>query len=277
MSRFPVGIQLYSVRDDLAADFEGTIKAVAEMGYEGVEFAGLYGHSPEEVKAICKKYGLDPVSTHVPFTDMVVDPEGVVKEYAAIGVKYIVIPYLTEEFRPGQERFKEVIEGAKIIGDVCRKYGIELLYHNHDFEFVKIDGEYALDILYKEVPADLLKTELDTCWVNVGGEDPSAYLRKYAGRSPVVHLKDFVMPGKKPEKMYALIGIDEQQQKDTAEAEAFGFRPVGYGVQNVEELIKASHDAGSKWLIVEQDMPALGKSALECAKMSIDYLKKVNK
>ena len=276
MSRFPVGIQLYSVRDDLEADFEGTLKAVAEMGYEGVEFAGLYGHSVEEAKALCDKYNLDPVSTHIPFTDMIADPEGVIGEYAKLGVKYVVIPYLTEEFRPGRERFREVIEGAKVIGDVCKKYGIELLYHNHDFEFVKIDGEYALDILYREVPAALLKTELDTCWVNVGGEDPSAYIRKYSGRSPVVHLKDFVMPGKKPEKMYALIGIDEQKQGDTEEAEAFGFRPVGYGVQNIEEIIKASRVAGSKWLIVEQDMPALGKSAMECARMSIDFLKRVN-
>ena len=277
MNKFPIGLQLYSVRDDLAADFEGTLKAVAEMGYDGVEFAGLCGKSAEEAKALCEKYGLVPVSAHIPFTDMMHDPDGAISEYAKIGVKYIAIPYLTEEYRPGHAKFGEVIEGAKILGNVCKKYGIRLLYHNHDFEFVKIDGEYALDILYSEVPADILATELDTCWVNVGGADPAAYIRKYSGRSPVVHLKDFVMPGKKPAKMYALIGIDDGNQKDGEKEEAFGFRPVGYGVQNVPELFAASHEAGADWIVVEQDMPSLGKTPLECAKMSIDYIKTINK
>ena len=83
---------------------------------------------------------------------------------------------------------------------------MQLCYHNHDFEFVKLNGEYALDILYKEVPADILETEVDTCWVKVAGEDPGAYLRKYTGRAHIVHLKDF--SGEKSEHMYALIGID---------------------------------------------------------------------
>ncbi len=276
MDKFPIGLQLYSVRDDLAADFEGTLKAVAEMGYDGVEFAGLCGKTAKEAKELCEKYGLVPVSAHIPFTDMMNDPEGTISEYAEIGVRYIAIPYLTEEYRPGHEKFNEVIEGAKILGAVCKKYGIQLLYHNHDVEFVKIDGEYALDILYKEVPADILATELDTCWVNVGGADPAEYIRKYAGRSPVVHLKDFVMPGKKPAKMYALIGIDDGDQKNGNAEEAFGFRPVGYGVQDVPGLFEASHEAGTDWIVVEQDMPSLGKTPLECAKMSIDYIKTIN-
>ena len=277
MGKFPIGIQLYSVRDDLAADFEGTIKAVAEMGYDGVEFAGLCGKAPEEVKAICEKYGVKPISAHVPFVEMMADPEKVIGDYAKIGCEYVAIPYLTEEFRPGHERFADVINGAKVLGDVCNKYGIKLLYHNHDFEFVKIDGEYALDILYKEVSSELLATELDTCWVNVGGENPAKYIKKYTGRAPVVHLKDFVMPGKKPEKMYALIGIDDGAQSKEPAEEAFGFRPVGYGVQDFEAIFAASEEAGAKWLIVEQDQPSMEKAPLECAKMSIDFIKKINK
>ena len=85
-----------------------------------------------------------------------------------------------------------MIEGAKVLGEAAKKKGMTLLYHNHDFEFALIDGEYALDVLYREVPASLLETELDICWVNISGEDPAAYIRKYAGRAPVVHLKDFI-------------------------------------------------------------------------------------
>lgn len=275
MKKFPVALQLFSVRDDLAADFEGTIKKVAAMGYDGVEFAGLCGIGPESVRDICAAAGVTPISAHVAFGELIASPEETVGAYASIGCKYIAIPYLTEEYRPGNEKFGEIIEGARLIGGICRKYGITLLYHNHDFEFIKIDGEYALDILYKEVSEDLLKTELDTCWVNVGGEDPSSYIEKYSGRAPVVHLKDFVMPGKKPEKMYQLIGIDDGAQSDVKEEEAFGFRPIGYGVQNFERILEAAERAGTKWVVVEQDAPSMGKTPLECAQMSIDYVKRL--
>ncbi len=269
MLSLPIALQLYSVRDEAAADFEGTLRKVKDMGYDGVEFAGLYGKEPGEVKRLCEEIGLVPISAHVPFVDMMKDPEGVISDYKEIGCKQVVIPYLTEEYRPGHERFQEVIDGAKVLGEVCERLGMKLAYHNHDFEFVKIDGEYALDILYREVPDTLLQTQLDTCWVNVGGADPVEYIRKYAGRMLTVHLKDFV--GEKSENMYALIGIDEGEKKKSSDA--FCLRPVGYGKQNFPEIIKASQEAGASWLIVEQDEPSMDKTPLECAKMSIDYLK----
>ena len=188
---FPIGLQLYSVREDLEKDFEGTLRKVKALGYDAVEFAGLFGHGAEEVRNLCKEIGLIPLSAHVPFVDMMNDPDGVLKVYADIGCKFVVIPYLTEEYRPGQPKFQEVIDGAKLLGKKAKELGMQLCYHNHDFEFVKLNGEYALDILYKEVPADILETEVDTCWVKVAGEDPGAYLRKYTGRAHIVHLKDF--------------------------------------------------------------------------------------
>jgi len=240
MMAFPVAVQVYSVRDDAKADLRGTLEKIKAMGYDGVEFAGLYGNSPKEIKAMCEEIGLVPVSAHVPYLDMVADPEGVLSQYAEIGVAYVAIPYLTEEYRPGQEKFAEVIENAKMLGKVAKTLGIQLLYHNHDFEFDKIDGKYALDILYEEVSADLLKTELDTCWVNVGGEVPADYIRKYTGRAPVVHIKDFF--GKKSENMYELIGIAD---KRPARPDGFEFRPVGSGMQDVPAILAAAKDAGA--------------------------------
>ena len=155
---FPIGLQLYSVRDDLEKDFEGTLRKVKALGYDAVEFAGLFGHGAEEVRNLCKEIGLIPLSAHVPFVDMMNDPDGVLKVYADIGCKFVVIPYLTEEYRPGQPKFQEVIDGAKLLGKKAKELGMQLCYHNHDFEFVKLNGEYALDILYKEVPADILET-----------------------------------------------------------------------------------------------------------------------
>lgn len=268
MKKFPIALQLYSVRDDVEKDFYGTLQKVKELGYDGVEFAGLFGHSAAEIKAWCEELGLTALSAHVPFVDMVADP-ALLEEYAAIGCRYVAIPYLTEEYRPGAEKFDEVIAGARMLGEKANALGMQLLYHNHDFEFVKLDGKYALDVLYDTVPANLLATELDTCWVKVGGADPAAYLRKYAGRAPVVHLKDFV--GSKTENMYALIGIDNGGA--SADAAAFEFRPVGYGVQDFYGILNAAEEAGAKWVVVEQDMPSLERTPMECATMSVRYLK----
>lgn len=268
-------LQLYSVRDDMAADFKGTLQKVKEMDYEGVEFAGLYDRSAEEVKKMLDELGLAAVSAHVPYVDMVKEPEKVMSEYAALGCKYIAVPYLEEPYRPGTAGYPEVVENIKMLGKTAKKHGMTLLYHNHDFEFRKVGGKNVLDCLYDSVPSDLLQTEIDTCWANVGGEDPAKYVLKYSGRSPVVHLKDFVMPGKKPAKMYQLIGLeDDGGQQDGG---TFEFRPVGCGVQDIPSILKASEQAGAQWIVVEQDEPSMGKTPLECSKMSIEYLKRLKK
>jgi len=268
----PIALQLYTVRDLLEQDFEGTIRQVKALGYDGVEFAGLYGKSPEHIKSLLEENGLVPLSAHVPFTDMMANPQQVLSDYAAIGCKYVAIPYITEEYRPGAEKFDEVIEGAKLLGAEAKKLGMTLLYHNHDFEFDKIDGKYALDVLYDSVPADILQTQVDTCWVKVADEDPAAYVRKYAGRAPIVHLKDFVKEGS-PEKLYELIGIEDDSEAKNDTASSFEFRPLGQGVQDIPSILVAAEYAGAKWVVVEQDMPSAGKTPLQCAKESIEYLK----
>ncbi|MBQ8356992.1 MAG: sugar phosphate isomerase/epimerase [Clostridia bacterium] len=265
-----VAVQVYSVRDDAKADLRGTLEKIKKMGYDGVEFAGLYGNSPAEIKAMCAEIGLVPISAHVPYLDMLADPKGVLSQYAEIGVKYVAVPYLTPEYRPGTENFPEVVKNVAMLGKVAKDLGIQLLYHNHDFEFVKLDGKYALDILYEEVSADLLQTELDVCWVNVGGEVPADYIRKYSGRCPVVHLKDFY--GEKSEDMYELIGIQSAAPKRPGN---FEFRPVGSGLNDFPAILKASAESGAEWVIVEQDKPSMGLSPMECIEKSIKYLKTI--
>ncbi len=264
---FPVAIQMYSLRKDAQANLYATLKKVKALGYDGVEFAGLYGHKAEEVRDMCADLGLVPISAHVPYLDMLADPEGVLGQYAALGCKYVVVPYLTEEYRPGTDKFPEVVKNVAMLGEVANRLGMTLLYHNHDFEFLKIDGKYALDILYDEVPANLLQTELDMCWVNVGGEDPVNYLLKYSGRAPIVHLKDFV--GEKSANMYELIGIEKKAE---AETQKFEFRPVGYGKQNFPAILEASKKAGAFWVVVEQDKESMGLAPIECAQKSRAYL-----
>ena len=268
--KFPVAIQLYTVRDAAKEDFYGTLKQIKEMGYDGVEFAGLHGHTPEEVRDMVNELGLIPISAHVAYVDMIADPDGVFEAYKTIGCKYITIPYLNEEHRPGSDKFEEVMASIEKLGMLAKKHGLTLLYHNHDFEFIMINGEYGLDILYKVVPAEALQTEIDTCWVNVGGENPAEYLLKYTGRAPVLHLKDF--EGEKSEDMYELIGIN---RKAPARPANFGFRPVGYGKQNFPQILEAAEKAGVQWVVVEMDRAPEGQTPLECAKLSRDYLKSI--
>jgi len=129
------------------------------------------------------------------------------------------------------------------------------------------DGKYAFDYMYEAIPADLLQTEIDTCWVNVAGENPSEYIRKYAGRCPVVHLKDFYKEGK-AEGMYELIGVEKKEESKGV----FEFRPVGYGLQDIPSIVKASEESGAGYLVVEQDR-SIGRTSLEAVELSIKYLK----
>ena len=265
--KFPIAIQLYSVRHACEADFAAVLKALGEMGYEGVEFAGLHGHSAAAVKAMCKENGLVPLSAHVALAELLSDPRGVLSQYKEIGCRFVAIPSIPTGRRPGDEGFAATLEEIKMLGGVARELGITLLYHNHDFEFVKLDGAYGLDVMYDRIPAELLQTELDTCWVKVAGEDPVAYLDKYAGRAPVVHLKDFY--GERSEDMYELIGEANTAPKRPSN---FEFRPVGSGLQCFPDILAAAKRAGAEWVVVEQDKPSMGLDEMQSAKKSIEYL-----
>ena len=252
--KFPIALQLYSVRDFIEKDLIGTLKAIKEYGYEGVELAGLCGRTAEELKKILDDVGLTAISAHVGFHEMRQDMEKVISDYKLLGCKYIAIPGLAPDDRLDAENSEKTIEDIKKFAQMGLEAGLPLCYHNHDWEFVRIDGEYIFDILYEKVPHILV--EQDSCWLAVAGESPVEYLKKYSGRTPLLHTKDYV--GSKKEGNLEL-------------------RPNGYGIQDFSSIIKTASECGVEWLIVEQDAPAMDKTSLECAKLSIDYLKEVIK
>jgi sugar phosphate isomerase/epimerase len=261
-------VQLYSVRDNMAADFAGTLKEVGKMGYEGVEFAGLYGHSAENVKALCAEAGVTPISAHVSLAEMMSDLDGAMDTYAAIGCKFVVIPHMSTDYLPGHKDWDALQEIVNRAGKAARERGMALCYHNHNFEFERVNGEWAMDLMYKAFSPDVLQTEIDTCWVKFAGEDPAAYLRKYNGRTPVVHLKDFV--GVKGEGTpYELIN-----REGGGTASNFEFRPVGHGCQDVKSVVEAGIESGATWFVVEQDQ-WYDRCPLEAARMSIETLKNI--
>ena len=269
MKTLPVGLQIYTIRDYAERNFAAAMKAVKAMGYDFAELAGLYGHTPAEIKAALDDAGLKAISAHVPLAELIEDTEKTIDNYIYIGVKSIAVPYLGEGQRPGDEGFDKLLAEIERIGKTAAAKGVTLLYHNHDFEFIKMaNGEFGLDYMYSTVGADALQTELDTCWVKVAGECPVGYIKKYAGRCPVVHLKDFV--GEKTEGMYELIGINKKAE---AKKEAFAFRPVGHGVQDFPAILAAAVESGAEYVVVEQDR--WDCESLEAARLSREYLKSI--
>ncbi len=270
MEKRPIAYQVYSARDDAQKDLSGVLAQLAEMGYDGVEFAGFYGHSADAICEMLKKHGLKAISSHVALALIEKDMFGVIAFHKQIGCEYIAIPYLDDATRPGAAGFAATLRTVCKFGALCREAGIQLLYHNHDFEFVTVSGQFGLDFLYDAIPAEQLATELDVCWVTFAGQDPVAYVKKYAGRAPVVHLKDFI-GGKGGKSPYALIGLDEGEDHSS---QAFKFKPVGHGCVNIQGVVEAGIASGTRWFVVEQDL-SYEQTALEAAKDSIDALKKI--
>lgn len=266
MRTIPVALQLYTVRDMMEKDVPATLRAVKAIGYDYVEPAGLFGMSADAFRKALDDAGLTAVCAHVPLAEMSADTEKFISVYKTIGCKYVAVPYLPEEQRYGTPAFEATLAEIARIADMCLAAGMPLLYHNHDFEFTKMpDGRYVLDYMYDTIPA--LATELDLCWVRVGGEDPAEYVRKYAHRAPVVHLKDYV--GEKSAHMYELIGIKESGAK---EPQKFEFRPVGAGVQDFPAILAAIAGTNAEYVVVEQDQ-SYAQASIDAAKQSRDYLK----
>ena len=250
----PIAVQVYSVREEAERDFAGTMKKLGEMGYDGVELAGLYGKSAEEIRDSIKAAGLIAISAHVSYDELAGDLEKTLQGYETIGCRYIVIPWLGEDRRFGAALYEETIKEIPVISEGCKKHGMTLLYHNHDFEFAKtLDGTYALDQLYAEVPADVLGAEPDTCWIKVGGPDPSEWLKKYSGRCPLVHVKDF-----------------------RRKADGVDLLALGEGEQDFPTLVKTAKECGAQWLVIEQDDHPYG-TPMGDMKKSLNYLKELGK
>ncbi len=274
MGNLKIGLQLYSVRDDMEADMYGTLKKVKEIGYDYVEFAGYFGHSAKEVKQMLDEIGLTAVSVHQAHSLFLEQGQSAVDYIKTLGVSYAVIPWMALEDQKGAAHYDDVVAGIKKAATLLKENGITLLYHNHDFEFGKFEDKFLLDWLYEDVGEALLQTEIDTCWVRYAGYDPCEYIKKYTGRSPIVHLKDFTCKTFAGGPAYALIDENGKEIETTKEDNGFMFKPVGMGMQDFPAILKAAEEAGATYAIVEQDQ-SVERPALESAALSRAYLKEL--
>jgi len=273
MKQFKIGLQLYSVREEMEKDFEGTLKKVAQMGYEYVEFAGYFGRSAEEIKRILDENGLKCISVHQGVEWLLEEGQKAVDYLKTFGVKYAVVPWYSAENHKGGAGWEKTLISFARAAELLKNNGMMLGYHNHDFEFKTYEGKYLLDWLYETFSPELLEPEVDTCWVHYAGVNPAEYLKKYTGRMHVVHLKDFSCDKLGGGPVYALIdGEGKEMDKPSKEDSGFRFRPVGEGIQDWNAILAAAEEAGAEVLIVEQDQ-WYEDSALDAAARSRAYLK----
>jgi sugar phosphate isomerase/epimerase len=252
-----LGVQLYTVRDLMAKDFEGTLAKVAELGYKEVEFAGYFKQSPQDVKAILARHGLTAPSTHIDYASLGDAFEKIVEASRTIGHRFIVNPFLDEEMRKQPDVWKRVAATFNRAGEISRKAGIQFAYHNHHFEFVPADGTMPYDLLLKECDPNLVKMELDLCWITVAGQDPLTYFKRYPGRFPLVHVKGL----KKLPEGAAPVPFDKAIPNIT---------DVGSSdIINWKRIFAASEQAGIRHYFVEHDQPS---SPLESLQRSARYL-----
>jgi len=256
-----IGIQIYTLRDQIAFSLEKTMEGVAEIGYKWIEAYGyenrkILGKTPKEFKDLLSGLGMTMPSIHS--VTEVSSGEGkaaileamklTIEDAEAAGAKYLVYAFLKPEERENMEDYVRHADLFNGFGELCKDAGIQFAYHNHDFEFIDFDGQMPYDYLLKNTDPDLVKMELDLYWITKGGQDPLDYFKKAPGRFELWHVKDME---DSPEKFFA---------------------EVGYGTMDFEPIFAARETAGLKYMFVEQDLSR--RDPMESIKMSWEFLNK---
>lgn len=241
-----IALQLYTIRDPMTANLESALAEVANIGYTNVELAGTAGKSAADFKRLLDQNGLKAISAHVGI-DQFKDVSKVIGDAQTIGYEYVIVPWIGEEYRSPAGYAKLAAE-LKSFAPKLKEKGLHLGYHNHDFEFKKLDGgQMPYDILFA---GDDLVSELDLYWVVFAGEDPSAWMKKLAKKLPLVHMKDMHKTEKK-------------------------FAEVGTGRIDLKKLASEAAQHGVRYMVVEQDSGWADNAPLKSARVGFQNLTKM--
>jgi sugar phosphate isomerase/epimerase len=227
-----VGLQLYTVRDLMKADLPGTLRRVAQIGYKEVEFAGYFGRSPSQIRALLKQNGLTSPSSHIGLDILEKDPVSAFADAKAIGHQWATVPYIPEERRKTVDDWNRIIDLLNRLGPQAKAAGLRLAYHNHDFEIRPVNGVRPLDMMLDKTDPSLVDFEMDLYWVVFGGGDPMDFFNRHPKRFAMVHVKDSAGP-------------PDNKMVD-----------VGKGTIEFPRIFAQSDKAGIKHYFVEHDQPA---------------------
>lgn len=247
-----IGIQLYTIRDLVKQDFIGTLKMLSKIGYNSVEAAGygnrkFYGLQPKEYALICLENGIQPTSTHSAINP--VNAGEVIEDTVRAGMQYLVLPSVSKEQRQSVDDYKKLADDFNVIGEKCKNAGIKFGYHNHAFEFEKIDDLIPYDILLQQTMPDLCFMQTDLYWMVYAGFDPKAYFRRFPDRFELWHVKDMAT----------------NANKSSTE--------IGKGTIDFVELFKLKGKSGMKYFFVEQEEFTI--DPIESISISFRFLEKI--
>jgi sugar phosphate isomerase/epimerase len=242
-----LGLQLYTVRDDAQRDFLGTIHRVAQMGYEGVEFAGgvMQAATAPELRLTLDETGLVAAGITLTTDDLNKDLTGAVRYCQAINCPVAVFPWIDQAWRT-RDGFVAVAQKLNGAGEQLAGAGIRLLYHVHGYEFEDVGGHTAMDLLMATFDPRFVNLETDVYWVEHAGVDAVQFMQRYGDRSPYIHFKDF---------------RDRETKHDVE---------VGEGAIDMPAIARLGHRFGAEWFIVEQeqfDMPPMESAAISYRNM----------
>ena len=278
-SLFPPGIQLYAVRDPLASDAPGTLKALRTMGYSEVETAGFGKHTAPQLRQMCDEAGLRVPSAHLPFQNAP-DLPALFAQAHELGARFAVSSILYDIFGPGNQMptrpidqlppmaaigmdgFKKMAVHMNYIGTQAKAAGLQYAYHNHNFVFERMpDGRFGYDVLLTETDPELVKFEIDCGWATIGGADPVQYFTRYPDRFRMLHVKDF----KARILSTSLFGPNRPTGVE-----------LGHGFIDYKPILAAAKKAGIAHAFAEQEAPYI-HSQLASAQVSYDYLRSVER
>lgn len=245
-----IGLQLYTLRRDMERDFEGTLQTVAAIGYNEVEFAGYFGRSPASVRATLDRLGLAAPAAHIGTpASLTKDWEKTIEAGKVMGHRYLIVAWIEEKERRTLDDYRRYADLFNAAGETARKAGVRFAYHNHDFEFVPLDGKVPYDLLLERTDPALVAMEMDLFWIRKAGRDPLEYFRRSPGRFEAVHVKD-------------MDGSPQQRMVD-----------VGKGKIDFARIFAQGKKAGIRHFFVEHDDPQ--PSAIESVRTSYRYLKRL--
>jgi sugar phosphate isomerase/epimerase len=223
------GVQLYTVRASMATDVPGTLRAIAGIGYQEVEFAGYFDQTPQQIRELLDDLGLSSPSVHIDAPAMRDDPMPLIEAAKVVGHDYLTVAWLSPDDRQSIDDYKRWAEAFNRAGEMCRDNGMRLAYHNHDFEFTPIDGQVPFDILLNETDAELFDLEIDMFWVRKAEQDIVDVLKRAPDRFTMAHIKDMDERGNMTE--------------------------VGSGVIDFASVLENESASGLRHLFVEHDQP----------------------
>lgn len=242
-----IGIQLYTVRREFGNDADGTLARLAKIGFKEVEFAGYPQGTAHAVRAMLGRHGLTAPSSHVGLSAIRGDWDRTLDQAATIGQRYVVVPSVPSNQRQTLDDWKRLAALFNRGGETARAKGIQLAYHNHDFEFVPIEQRVPYDLLLAETDPQLVALELDLYWMTKAGHDPLTWFARWPGRFPLVHVKD----------------MDATPLRS--------FAAVGKGTIEFARIFRQAKQAGMKHFFYEQD-ETVG-SPFDAARVSFEYLR----